>query len=314
MGLLAGLHQVILAAADPVLGPLLALPRDAVIFIVALATATLLTLVRLFTTDQGLLRRCGQDKKTLNARIREAKRRDVTGDVERCVRAARNALEREGLDLPAGDVERLAAMARKRLRRREAQQLAAVKQMIAVKGLKQEVIPLAVVIVPVAFLAMWCFARLGYHPPRGGEPVEVAAHFPVSDAGKIAHLVPQEGMGAPGGWVTEIETVETGPEPYGLATWTVTAGARQEPYDLVIRYGDEQYGHELLVGARTYSDPVKLQKGGSRYHAIELKLRAVKLFNVVPGIPWIGFQPWLVAYLLITVPFVPLLKRLLGIH
>ncbi len=34
----------------------------------------------------------------------------------------------------------------------------------------------------------------------------------------------------------------------------------------------------------------------------------------VPGIPQIGFAPWLVAYLVIVVPFVFIVKWLLRIH
>jgi hypothetical protein len=81
----------------------------------------------------------------------------------------------------------------------------------------------------------------------------------------------------------------------------------------VVRYGDESYRHRLLVGQRRYSRPVKLQREGSREHAIELKMRRLKPFGVVPGIGAV-FPPWLVGYLLVTIPGVPLLKRLFGIH
>ncbi len=59
---------------------------------------------------------------------------------------------------------------------------------------------------------------------------------------------------------------------------------------------------------------MRLQGGGSGGRALEVRLRPARLFGVVPGIPAVGFQPWLVAYLLITIPLVPLLKRTLRIY
>ena len=45
----------------------------------------------------------------------------------------------------------------------------------------------------------------------------------------------------------------------------------------------------------------------------EVKLRPVKLFGVVPGLPALLFPAWLVAYLLIVIPSVPLIKKVLRI-
>ena len=71
------IHRILLAITDPFMGWLLHLPRDAALLIAAVATALVLTLVRIKTTDQGLLRRCKQDKKRQKELLREAKK---TGD------------------------------------------------------------------------------------------------------------------------------------------------------------------------------------------------------------------------------------------
>ena len=39
----------------------------------------------------------------------------------------------------------------------------------------------------------------------------------------------------------------------------------------------------------------------------------LRLFGVVPGLPWLALPPWLVAYLLITLPAASLCKRFLRI-
>ncbi len=43
-------------------------------------------------------------------------------------------------------------------------------------------------------------------------------------------------------------------------------------------------------------------------------MRQVRLFGVVPGVDWLLLPPWLVAYLLIAIPFVPILKAVLRIY
>ena len=43
-------------------------------------------------------------------------------------------------------------------------------------------------------------------------------------------------------------------------------------------------------------------------------MRPVKLFGVVGGVEGLFLPPWVVAYLLITIPLVYVLKRLLGVY
>jgi hypothetical protein len=312
--MLQQVYQLILAVADALLGWLLVLPRDAVIVIVALSTACVLTLVRIFTSNQNLLERCAEDKKTLKSRIKKVKRQDHTKEAADAVAAAQNELNAHGLDLTDKDIGRLKSDLAGAVKRARKSRLEEARQMVALKSLKQEALPLLAAILPVALLATWCFARLSYHPPRPEEPVQVVAHFPISEAGGTVHLVPQPDMQTEQGWIKEIQAVTDAPQPYGRATWTLRADARPEPYPLILRYEDGEYRHELLVGQETYSEPISLQRPGSREHAVELKLRPFKPFGVIPRLPWIGLAPWLVAYLLITIPFVPLLKRLFGIY
>ena len=69
----------------------------------------------------------------------------------------------------------------------------------------------------------------------------------------------------------------------------------------------------MLVGRPTYAPPVQSYPNHDQIICSEIELQQVKLFNLVPGIPALALPPWLVAYLLIAVPSVSLVKRVWGI-
>jgi hypothetical protein len=48
--------------------------------------------------------------------------------------------------------------------------------------------------------------------------------------------------------------------------------------------------------------------------ATELKLRPVKLFGVVPGIPALNFPAWLTGYLVLVIPITFLLRKMLRVR
>ena len=99
--------------------------------------------------------------------------------------------------------------------------------------------------------------------------------------------------------------------PYAEATWRIVADARTESYDLAICWDGRTFHRPLKVGQPTYAEPMIFYDDASITGA-EVRMQPVKLFGVVPGV-WI-LAPWLVAYLLIAIPAVPLLKRLLRIY
>ncbi|HUT11695.1 MAG TPA: hypothetical protein VMY42_14435 [Thermoguttaceae bacterium] len=270
------INHLILRITDPVLGWLLHLPSDAALFIIGIGTGAILTLARPLTTNQDLLRRCGQDKRRLKELIREAKRR-----------RDKDALRRHR----------------------------AVKGLVAMTALRSEGLPLAVALVPIALLGTWCFQRLEYHPPAAFERVPMTAYFPISAAGGVVHLVPQPGLTAENGWVQEIvraDESETG-DPQAVATWHLKAEAKSIPYAVEIRYREGTYTKALLVGQRTYA-PMARSFDSDWITKAETRLRPVKLFGIVPGIDPLHLAPWLVAYLLIAVPSVSLVKRVCGIY
>jgi hypothetical protein len=279
------LNNAILALADPLLNWLLRLPADVALILVAVGTGAILTFVRPFTTDQDRLRRCDQDKRRLRELMRQAKRQQ----------------DREAL-----------------LRYRS------TRNTISMTTLAAEGLPLLVALVPITILGTWCFQRLAFVAPHAGDVVPLTAYFPVSAAGGLAHVVPQEGIrevSQPIGsgterWIQEIVAVtdpQAGP-PHAVARWQLLAEARAAPYMLEIRYKTGTYTKELLVGQNIYSPPVESYGEDQPVLRAELGLRPVQLCGVVPGIEWLGLPPWLVAYFLLAIPSVSLLKRLTGIH
>jgi len=270
------LNDLILQVTDPTLGWLLDLPSDAALWMIGIATGAILTLARPLTTNQDLLRRCGRDKRRLKELIREAKRR-----------RDKDALRRHR----------------------------AVKGMVAMTAMRSEGLPLMVALVPIALLGTWCFQRLEYHPPVAFEPVPMTVTFPVSAAGGVVHLVPQPGLVAENGWVREIVPAadSDGGDPQAVATWVLKAEEKSTPYAIEIRYRKATYTKDLLVGGRNYAPPVRTFQSDWITKA-ETRLRPVKLFGIVPGIAPLYLAPWLVAYLLIAIPSVGLVKRVCGVY
>ena len=268
------INSAILSVMDLLLGWVLHLPTDLMLLVVAVGTGGLLTLVQPFVADQNLLRRCSADRKRLKGLLKRAKR---AGD--------KDAVRRHRLTL----------------------------RMVASKAAGCEWRPLLAVIIPLVFLGTWAWQRIAYVPPAADEPVEVRLYLPLSAADRIVHMVPIEGADTEGGWVRRVGVVREGGPPHGLAAWTLRVKAREEPYDLQFRYKGNTYQKPLLVGRKTYTPPLKFYDDPDVICS-EVAMDEARLLGVVPGIPWLGIQPWLVAYFLIAIPSVLILKRVLRIH
>jgi uncharacterized membrane protein (DUF106 family) len=290
------INDLIMWIGDVLFGWLLLLPSDVALLIIAVGTGVILVFSRLLCTNQDMLRRCDQDKTRLNQLLREAKRQK--------------------------DKE-----APPRYR-------ASIGQ-ISITTMKAEGLPLLVAIVPIGLLGTWCFERIAFHPPQAGEVVPVVAYFPVSAAGQMVHIVPQAGIQAVSPdpkspetrddcWVQEIKAVSDPPgtPPQGVATWHLKAkasAAKDKPYLLDIRYKKGSYQkNKLLVGQRTYASDVEFYED-TPIVCTQIEMRPVKLFGIVPGVDWgrlpgwLQLAPWLVAYFVIAIPSVSLIKRITGI-
>ena len=292
--MLERLNDLLVRMMDPVLGWILYLPRDVRLFLVALMTALILVYVRKWTTNQPWLKLADADQIRLDALIKDAKKQK----------------DKEAV-------------------KRHQQTIAQIK----LASLKYEGKPLLWAIIPILFLATWCFGRLGFVPPKDGETVVVKAYFPNTAIGRVGHVVPCQGIRAENGWVQAVDTDRPLEHPTrwqqvnawlsakmgmttpleGAAVWKLNAAARDVPYDLKMVVGGKVYEFPLLVGAKRYEPTMKVFTDGI-LQAVEVQLKPLKLFGIVDGMECVALPPWLAAYLLIAVPFAMLFRRWLSVY
>lgn len=275
--MLEKLNDLLLAIGDPALGWLLRLNRDLALAIVAALTGLVMILIRRWTTDQRFLRQCEADKARLNALLREAKRRK---DAEAKARIQRTV------------------------------------GMLGLRTFRAEGRPLLFSIVPIALIATWAFGRLAYLPPRPGEAVRINAYTPSTRIGERIHLTPAPGLAADHGWLQRIRAVTTNDFAWGvyqgMASWDVRAEPRAEPYRLRIRFAGETFEMPLLAGQPRYSPPI-VAFDHPGLQALTADLAEYRPFGIVPGLPALMLQPWLVGYLILVIPMSLLLKRVLRV-
>jgi len=288
------INTFLVNALDWVFGWILFLPRDASLAAVAVFTSAILTFSRKWATDQVWLRQASEDDTRLAELAREAKKR---GD--------RDAVKRHK-DL---------------------------RTTIKMKSMRWEGRALVWALVPVALLATWAFDRIVYLPPAVNQTVEVRAYLPKTAIGQIIHLAPEPGLDATNGWLQTVvaetrpsstclwdradawlagKVRRTPPALEAVAVWQIVAHDAQ-PHALKIRFAGRTYAQPFLAGHRRYAAP-QCVFDNAPVRATEVMLTPRRLFAFVGNISLLFLQPWLVAYLLIAIPFVYILKGLCKIY
>ena len=288
-------NDFIVAMMDYVLGWLLYLPRDVAMIGVAVIASVIVVFPRKWVTDQDWLKRADDDQK----RLKELKK------------AAAKKKDKEAV-----------------------QRHKATISQVQLRAIKYEGKPLLIMLIAMVLIAMWCFGRMGFNPPQGGEAVEVKLHVPSSEIGEIGHLVPVDGIESVDGWVQKAKR-DTLPEKVGfwdvyvdkaakfmkiadppvegVVTWRIVPEAGEEPYKMRIVFDGNVYERELIVGQKHYALPLVMHSPPDLMPASEVVMTPRKLFGVIGGFgAW--FPPWLVAYLIIALPLVSILKRIFKIY
>lgn len=276
------LLRAILVIGDLLFGWTLLLPPVMPVAVLGILTSAVMLMVRRWTTDQDLLGRAHADKRRLKVLMREAK-----------------------------TAQDKAAM--KRLR--------ATNGEIALKLMGAEVKPALAAVLPLVLLGTWGWYRLGYVPPREDEPVSIELSLPVSAAGSIAFLVPQEGILPENRhYVARVEEVG-GETPAAVARWTVRGKAATKPYTLVLNHGQRRFEHDLLIGQRTYATELVFHEPGRLLPQSYARMRVPQIAGLVEGPHpdgWNGygalFRGWVITYLLVVVPLYFAVKRLFRLH
>lgn len=256
-----------LLALDALLGWLLWLPRDVALLVVATTTAVVMTLARKWFTNQELLRRCAADVARLKSLLRDARR---------------------GQDNPA----------MKRLR--------GTMMLVKTTQLRADLRVLAVVIIPVALLAIWAAERFDFLPPRAGEELRLHAYYPLSSTDRITHLVPRQeiDLHSPAVQIVHVDPLD---ESRAVATWRFVVKEPTDTLALTLRHQHETATHHVRVGRTTYLPARQLQSNHFLQES-ELELRRYSFLGLRPRSDVLGLAPWLWAYLAIAVPLVPLLR------
>ncbi|MDA1087578.1 MAG: EMC3/TMCO1 family protein [Verrucomicrobia bacterium] len=289
------INDFIVGTMDYVLGWLLYVPMDVAMIAVAVITSSIIVFPRKWVTNQHWLKRVDADQKRLKSLKKEAANRKDKEAVQR--------------------------------------HKATISQ-VQLRAIKVECKPLLIMLIAMTLIAMWCFARLGFNPPGGGEAVELKLHVANSEIGKIGHLVPVAGIQTVDGWIQTAErdkpTEPRGvwetytakvarlmklPEPTleSVVTWRIVPEGRPEPYALKMVFDGAVYERELLVGQKRYAPQLEVHSPPDLTPASEVMMRPPKLFGVIGGLGPM-FPPWLVAYLIVALPTVSVLKRVFKVY
>ncbi|MBN1818116.1 MAG: hypothetical protein JW828_12210 [Sedimentisphaerales bacterium] len=273
MNALDSIEQFCLWLLDPALGRLSRWPSDVRFVLVALLVSVLLALGRRFVTNQDLLWRAVQDRRRLRALSKLACSQGNRADVQRYRKT---------------------------------------RSMIAVRIWKMQVLPLLVLAAPVSAMAIWCQARLAYHPLLVDQPVCVHVYAPVSAIGDLIHIAPQNDISVDRAIRRiELEPSENGAIRRGIASWIIRT-QRTGEYNLLFRHQRVSLEQDISVGTNRYQRPVV--QGPQEGWATHVELAPVKLFGVIGGIDHLGIPSWLVACLILIVPLYYAGKRLLRIY
>jgi uncharacterized membrane protein (DUF106 family) len=179
----------------------------------------------------------------------------------------------------------------------------ATEGMIKWTQMKAEFLGLVVSILPLGLLATWAYERLDYLPPKVNQTITLKAYFPQSSVDGLTHVVVPLGIESVDSPIQVVQS-ESG---NGVATWNLRltdAGERE----VLIRHRGQTVRHALRVGDHAYDPPVVAHDNGPIL-STEAVLEQPRFLGVVPGIPPIGFAPWLVAYLVLAIILVPCLRR-----
>lgn len=152
---------------------------------------------------------------------------------------------------------------------------------------------------------------------EGRRQLKVGLIAPANYIGRVARLMPEPGLHAAPGWVRRVvedyDLANGAAVSNGVALWAVRAERRADAYALGVRFGGQRFEKNLIVDGRRYAPPLRYYDADDLL-CVETVLPEYKPFGVVPGVPALMLEAWMVGYLLIVLPLALLLKPVLHIH
>ena len=212
------------------------------------------------------------------------------------------------------DVKRLKQLRREAKRAKDKETVKQIKKslgMIAMMKAKSEGLPTLVSLLPIILLASWAWMRLDYFPPKADDVLTVRAYYPLASEKKLTRIEVPKGVKMESSAVQFVKLDPNG-EVNGLAEWKLRPAAA-DAITVIIRHQGQSAEHTFSVGGKTYIAPLLPHTSG-KIVMTEVVLKQAKFLGIVPGIPQVFCPPWLLAYFLITIPFVPIFRKVLRVH
>ncbi|MFP4118844.1 MAG: EMC3/TMCO1 family protein [Candidatus Woesearchaeota archaeon] len=165
-------------------------------------------------------------------------------------------------------------------------------------------------IIPVMLFLGWFAAHFAFNPILPGESFNVTVELKDSVDGNVSLVAPQN-------ITVDDAVVKNGSE--GVVSWTGISGPKGT-YDFSVRHdpsGEEQFFSVIITDQQHYENPVHLfEDSDSVFSRIEVGMEKLLMFEGVPvlgSLPLIKKAGWLGAYILFSLIFTTVLRKVMGV-
>ncbi|HLC80804.1 MAG TPA: EMC3/TMCO1 family protein [Candidatus Nanoarchaeia archaeon] len=157
--------------------------------------------------------------------------------------------------------------------------------------------------IPLILIFGWMNIYLSYEPVMVGEEVTLTANFLEGMAGEAGLAsVPAEGL-----TFEKTAMIEA-----GKAVWRIKA-EKEGNYLLNVGYKDKTFSRELLITSEFKYSPQlqEFKEKGSEVKSLALGYNKLRPLN---GVPWIGGLSWFWLYVLLSIGFSALLRKVMKVY
>jgi uncharacterized membrane protein (DUF106 family) len=181
------------------------------------------------------------------------------------------------------------------------------------KYMMQSFKPTLVTFIPIILIFAWLNSHMGYYPLVDGQQFTIDAQFNDATTGVIEMIEVPKGIELLNGEKQNIAD--------NKAEWALKGTAGD--YTLSYRYGNATLKHSLIItkGERSYAKPVLLPKDlgldKSSLKGITISNTKIRPFGELPvlsGIPWLNTWGWLGTYILFSLIFSIVFRKLFKVY
>lgn len=161
--------------------------------------------------------------------------------------------------------------------------------------------PMLFTFLPIIIFFGWMSSHLGYYPIMPSEEFSISMEFNEGIGGDVELVLPD----------VEVLNGLTQPIQAGQATWVLKGEVGE--YQLNFKFNDKIYSNVVLISdEKSYKLPVtKIKKDGVK--SITVSNKKVQPLLSLP-IPWINNFGWLGTYILFSIIFSILIRKLLKVY